>query len=198
MRAGTATKATRGRCSSAAETRRWCSTIWASRARNGPGAVTSSPVTPSGRNAASKSSGSLQTEMVLPEISVIPRPEKCQFAATYRPDAADSGIGPRMGSGPRVGLFNFGESSMRRVAKAREPWEQPEDRRRDGDAAGRWHSRCTRFRPAPALPDCARPHGAPCRWLVALRHAGLRLRRQSGVRVDCQATIRQFPPGFRP
>ena len=53
--AGTATKAIRDSCSSAADRRRRCSLTWVSRARNWPRPVISRPRPPSSRKAASKS-----------------------------------------------------------------------------------------------------------------------------------------------
>jgi len=66
--AGTATKAIRGRCSSAANKRRRCKVTRVSRARNRPGPVINMLTTPSSRGAASKSSGSLNTDVTLPGI----------------------------------------------------------------------------------------------------------------------------------
>ena len=62
-------RAIRGRCSSAADSRRRCSATWVSRALNSPCPVTSRPRPPSSRKAASKSSGSLNTDVTLPGIS---------------------------------------------------------------------------------------------------------------------------------
>ncbi len=76
MSAGTATRATRGRCSSAADNRRRCKATRVSRARNAPGPVTSRPRQPSSRNATSKSSASLNTEATLLGIST--RPFHCR------------------------------------------------------------------------------------------------------------------------
>src|SRR6266446_519414 len=65
MSAGTATRATRGRCSSAADSRKRCSAIRVNRARNTPGPVTSRPKQPSARMAAAKSLASPNTEVTL-------------------------------------------------------------------------------------------------------------------------------------
>jgi hypothetical protein len=66
---GTATKAIRGRYSSAAERRMRCRATWVSRARNAPGPVASRPRIPSSSKAAPNSSASLNTEVTLPGIS---------------------------------------------------------------------------------------------------------------------------------
>src|SRR5215472_14791830 len=81
---GTSTKASRDRYSSPADKRKWRNLTRVSRARNCPVPVTKSLRTPSSRNAACNSSGSLKSDTTLPGIFTQPSVPGSTMLATLR------------------------------------------------------------------------------------------------------------------